>query len=83
LGERGIHYVDVGTSGGVWGRERGYCLMIGGEAAVVAHIDPIFAQLAPGTGDVPGTPGRETVGGTAVRYQFGGHVEKRGDGERS
>jgi 6-phosphogluconate dehydrogenase len=67
LGERGIHYVDVGTSGGVWGRERGYCLMIGGEAAVVAHLDPIFAQLAPGTGDVPRTPGRETVGGTAER----------------
>jgi 6-phosphogluconate dehydrogenase len=67
LAEKGIHYLDVGTSGGVWGRERGYCLMIGGEAAVVKHLDPIFAQLAPGAGDIPRTPGRETVGGTAER----------------
>ena len=52
--------MDVGTSGGVWGRERGYCLMIGGEPAVVKHLDPIFAQLAPGAGDIPRTPGRET-----------------------
>ena len=65
LGERGIHYVDVGTSGGVWGRERGYCQMIGGETAVVKHLDPIFARLAPGKGDVPRTPGREAIGGTA------------------
>jgi 6-phosphogluconate dehydrogenase len=65
LGERGIHYVDVGTSGGVWGRERGYCQMIGGETAVVQHLDPIFAQLAPGKGDAPRTPGRESIGGTA------------------
>ncbi|TMB26601.1 MAG: decarboxylating 6-phosphogluconate dehydrogenase [Deltaproteobacteria bacterium] len=65
LGEKGIHYVDVGTSGGVWGRERGYCQMIGGEAAVVKHLDPIFARLAPGKGDVPRTPGREAIGGTA------------------
>jgi 6-phosphogluconate dehydrogenase len=60
-----IHYVDVGTSGGVWGLERGYCMMIGGEAAVVQHLDPIFATLAPGRGDVPRTPGRDKVGGTA------------------
>src|ERR1700754_672886 len=51
LAQKGLHYVDVGTSGGIWGRERGYCLMIGGEAAVVEHLDPIFAQLAPGAGD--------------------------------
>jgi len=67
LAAKGIHYVDVGTSGGVWGRERGYCLMIGGEAAVVKHLDPIFAKLAPGAGDIPRTPGREAVGGTAER----------------
>jgi 6-phosphogluconate dehydrogenase len=67
LGPKGIHYVDVGTSGGVWGRERGYCLMIGGEAAVVKHLDPIFAQLAPGAGTIPRTPGRETNGATAER----------------
>ena len=65
LARKGIHYVDVGTSGGVWGLERGYCLMIGGEAAVVKHLDPIFARLAPGKGDAPRTPGREQVGGTA------------------
>jgi 6-phosphogluconate dehydrogenase len=67
LVQKGIHYVDVGTSGGVWGRERGYCLMIGGEDAVVKHLDPIFAQLAPGAGNIPRTPGRETSGGTAER----------------
>ncbi len=67
LGKKGIRYVDVGTSGGVWGRERGYCLMIGGEPATVKHLDPIFAQLAPGAGDVPRTPGREKIGGTAER----------------
>src|SRR5712671_2458646 len=65
LAEKRIHYVDVGTSGGVWGLERGYCLMIGGEPAVVKHLDPIFARLAPGKGDAPRTPGREQVGGTA------------------
>jgi 6-phosphogluconate dehydrogenase len=65
LGERGIHCVDVGTSGGVWGRERGYCQMIGGETEVVKHLDPIFSRLAPGKGDAPRTPGREAVGGTA------------------
>jgi 6-phosphogluconate dehydrogenase len=67
LAPKGIHYLDVGTSGGVWGRERGYCLMIGGEPAVVKHLDPIFAQLAPGAGDIARTPGRETIGGTAER----------------
>ena len=65
LGEKGIHYVDVGTSGGVWGLERGYCLMIGGEKAVVGHLDPIFLRLAPGAGEIPRTPGRPTMGGTA------------------
>jgi 6-phosphogluconate dehydrogenase len=59
LGERGIHYVDVGTSGGVWGIERGYCMMIGGDKAVVDRLDPIFASLAPGPGDIPRTAGRE------------------------
>ena len=60
-----IHYVDVGTSGGVWGLERGYCMMIGGERDVVQHLDPIFERLAPGRGDLPRTPGRERLGGTA------------------
>ena len=65
LASKGIHYVDVGTSGGVWGLERGYCMMIGGEKAVVQRLDPIFATLAPGMGDIPRTPGREKPGGTA------------------
>jgi 6-phosphogluconate dehydrogenase len=65
LGARGLHYVDVGTSGGVWGLERGFCLMIGGEAAVVKRLDAIFASLAPGLGSIPRTPGREKIGGTA------------------
>ncbi len=65
LRPKGIHYVDVGTSGGVWGLERGYCMMIGGEEAVVKHLDPIFATLAPGAGSLPRTPGREGLGGTA------------------
>jgi 6-phosphogluconate dehydrogenase len=65
LAARGVHYVDVGTSGGVWGLERGYCMMIGGEPAVVKHLDPIFRSLAPGRGDIPDTPGREGRGGTA------------------
>jgi 6-phosphogluconate dehydrogenase len=60
-----IHYVDVGTSGGVWGLERGYCMMIGGEEAVVKHLDPIFKRLAPGRGNIDRTPGREKIGGTA------------------
>src|SRR5438876_1646421 len=63
LKANGIHYVDVGTSGGVWGRQRGYCLMIGGERDVVARLDPIFASLAPGRGEIPRTPGREEIGG--------------------
>jgi 6-phosphogluconate dehydrogenase len=65
LGPRGVHYVDVGTSGGVWGLERGYCLMIGGETEAVQRIDPIFAALAPGRGSLPRTAGREALGGTA------------------
>src|ERR1700686_223257 len=65
LAPTGIHYVDVGTSGGVWGLERGYCMMIGGENSVVAHLDPIFATLAPGIGDIPRTAGREQVIGTS------------------
>ena len=66
LALKGIHYVDVGTSGGIWGLERGYCMMIGGEDAVIEHLDPIFASLAPGIGkDIPRTPGREKIGGTA------------------
>jgi 6-phosphogluconate dehydrogenase len=65
LSARGIHYCDVGTSGGVWGLERGYCQMIGGESAIVKHLDPIFKTLAPGRGNVDRTPGREKAGGTA------------------
>jgi 6-phosphogluconate dehydrogenase len=65
LATKAIHYVDVGTSGGVWGLERGYCMMIGGEQEVVRNLDPIFATLAPGVGDIPRTPGREKIGGTA------------------
>jgi len=60
-----IHYVDVGTSGGVWGLERGYCMMIGGEEEVVKHLDPIFKRLAPGRGNIDRTPGREKIGGSA------------------
>ena len=60
-----IHYVDVGTSGGVWGLERGYCMMIGGETAVVKHLDPIFATLAPGRGEIDRTPGREKLNSTS------------------
>jgi 6-phosphogluconate dehydrogenase len=62
---KGLHYVDMGTSGGVWGLERGYCLMIGGETEVVKRLDPIFATLAPGKGEIGRTPGREKLGGTA------------------
>jgi 6-phosphogluconate dehydrogenase len=65
LAKAKIHYVDVGTSGGVWGLERGYCMMIGGENDVVKHLDPIFATLAPGIGNIPRTPGREKAGGTS------------------
>jgi 6-phosphogluconate dehydrogenase len=65
LAPKGIHYVDVGTSGGVWGLERGYCMMIGGEKAIVDRLDPIFKRLGPGKGDIPRTPGREDAKGTA------------------
>ncbi len=78
----GIHYVDVGTSGGVWGLERGYCQMIGGEPEIVQHLDPIFKSLAPGRGDIPRTPGRDKVDGTAEQGYLhcgpsgGGHFVK-------
>jgi len=65
LASKGIHYVDVGTSGGVWGLERGYCMMIGGEAQIVNRLDPIFRRLAPGAADIPLTPGRDRADGTA------------------
>jgi 6-phosphogluconate dehydrogenase len=65
LAPQKIHYVDVGTSGGVWGLERGYCMMIGGETEVVQRLDPIFAALAPGIGDIPRTAGREQIDGTS------------------
>jgi 6-phosphogluconate dehydrogenase len=67
LSAKQIHYVDVGTSGGVWGEKRGYCLMIGGEPAIVERLDPIFATLAPGIGEIPKTPGRDKLGGTCDR----------------
>jgi len=82
LAQVGIHYVDVGTSGGVWGLERGYCMMIGGEKAVVDHLDPIFATLAPGIGNISRTPGREKLNGTAEQGYLhcgpngGGHFVK-------
>ena len=82
LKSKGIHYVDVGTSGGVWGLDRGYCMMIGGEADAVKHLDPIFATLAPGRGDIPRTPGREKAGGTSEQGYLhcgasgGGHFVK-------
>jgi 6-phosphogluconate dehydrogenase len=65
LTKKGIHYVDVGTSGGVWGLKRGYCMMIGGETKIVKRLDPIFDTLAPGIGKIELTPGREKLGGTA------------------
>ncbi|MBC20688.1 MAG: 6-phosphogluconate dehydrogenase (decarboxylating) [Planctomycetaceae bacterium] len=65
LGRKGIHYLDVGTSGGVWGRERGYCMMIGGEEVAVRQLDPIFKTLSPAIDSAPRTPGRDAVGGTA------------------
>ena len=65
LSEKGIHFVDVGTSGGVWGLDRGYCMMMGGPPDVVQHLDPIFKTLAPGIGNIPRTPGREGKGGTS------------------
>ena len=65
LAAQKVHYVDVGTSGGVWGLERGYCMMIGGENEVIQRLDPIFAALAPGIGDIPRTVGRDQINGTA------------------
>jgi 6-phosphogluconate dehydrogenase len=82
LSAKGIRYVDVGTSGGVWGLERGYCMMIGGPDAAVQHLDPIFKTIAPGIGDIARTPGREKVGGTAEQGYLhcgasgGGHFVK-------
>ena len=82
LAPKKIHYVDVGTSGGVWGLERGYCMMIGGEKDVVQHLDPIFSALAPGAGDISRTPGREKLDGTAEQGYLhcgpngGGHFVK-------
>jgi 6-phosphogluconate dehydrogenase len=82
LAPKGIHYVDVGTSGGVWGLERGYCMMIGGPDTAVQHLDPIFKTIAPGIGDIPRTPGREKTGGTAEQGYLhcgpngGGHFVK-------
>ncbi len=70
LAERGVHYVDVGTSGGVWGRERGYCLMIGGEHDIVARLDPVFRALAPAFESVPRTPGREKVLGSTAEHGY-------------
>ena len=67
LTPKGIHYVDVGTSGGVWGLERGYCMMIGGESDPVRHLDPIFATLAPGRGNIVRTPGRDNSSGTSEK----------------
>ncbi len=73
LAAKGIHYLDVGTSGGVWGLERGYCMMIGGASEPVKRLDPIFKALAPGAGDAPRTPGREKLGGTSEQgYLHGG-----------
>jgi 6-phosphogluconate dehydrogenase len=82
LAPKKIHYVDVGTSGGVWGLERGYCMMIGGEKDVVQHLDPIISTLAPGTGDISRTPGRDKLDGTAEQGYLhcgpngGGHFVK-------
>jgi 6-phosphogluconate dehydrogenase len=82
LSPRGIHYVDCGTSGGIWGLDRGYCLMIGGPKKAVEYLDPIFKTLAPGRGSVPRTPGREKAGGTAEEGYLhcgpagGGHFVK-------
>src|SRR5271165_2703567 len=82
LAPKGIHYVDVGTSGGVWGLERGYCMMIGGPDKAVQHLDPIFKTIAPGIGDIPRTPGRDKIGGTAEQGYLhcgasgGGHFVK-------
>ncbi len=71
---KGVHYVDVGTSGGVWGLERGYCMMIGGPKEAVQRLDPIFKTLAPGRGDIPRTPGRETMAGAAASTAEDGYI---------
>ena len=82
LAPKGIHYVDCGTSGGIWGLERGYCLMIGGPKEAVQYLDPIFKALAPGRGSIPRTPGRDKIGGTAEEGYLhcgpagGGHFVK-------
>jgi 6-phosphogluconate dehydrogenase len=82
LAPKGIHYVDCGTSGGIWGLERGYCLMIGGPKEAVQHLDPIFKALSPGRGAIPRTPGRDQIGGTAEEGYLhcgpagGGHFVK-------
>ena len=82
LSSKGIEYVDVGTSGGVWGLERGYCMMIGGSDAVVQHLDPIFKAIAPGKGEIAVTPGRDKLGGTSEEGYLhcgpngGGHFVK-------
>ena len=78
LASKGIHYVDVGTSGGIWGLERGYCMMIRGERDVIQQLDPIFATLAPGIGSIPRTPGREKLGGTAEQGYL--HCGRNGAG---
>jgi 6-phosphogluconate dehydrogenase len=70
LAAKGIHYVDVGTSGGVWGLERGYCMMIGGENETVERLDPVFKQLAPGIGGIPRTPGRENLAGSTAESGY-------------
>jgi 6-phosphogluconate dehydrogenase len=83
LRDKGLHYLDVGVSGGIWGLERGYCLMIGGDATAVQRLDPIFATLAPGIGTIPRTPGRQHAPGTAERGYLhcgpsgAGHFVKR------
>jgi len=71
---KGVHYIDVGTSGGVWGLERGYCMMIGGPKEAVQRLDPIFKTLAPGRGDIPRTPGREQMAGTAASTAEDGYI---------
>ncbi len=78
LAPKGIHYVDVGTSGGVWGLERGYCMMIGGEVATVRHLDPILARLAPGIGDIARTAGRETTGRETTGWEQAGGTAEQG-----
>ncbi len=71
---KGVHYVDVGTSGGVWGIDRGYCMMIGGPNEVVKRLDPIFRTLAPGRGDIPRTPGREKMAGASTSTAEDGYI---------